>query len=55
MVIQQQARSFSVLISFRVEKKRIIEELLCQCVSQCVFAERLNDWSGFSDRVCGSN
>jgi transposase len=35
MVIQQQARSLSVLVSFREEKKRIIEELLRQFVSQC--------------------
>jgi transposase len=41
MVIQQ-ARSLSVLVSFLKKNKRIIEELLRQCVSQCVFVERLN-------------
>ena len=40
-------RLLSVLVSFREEKIRITEELLRQCVSQCVFAECLNDWRAF--------
>jgi hypothetical protein len=52
MVIQQQASSLFVSVSFCEEKKKIIEVLLRQCVSQCVFDEGLKDWRGFSDRVC---
>lgn len=50
MVIQQQTRSLSALVSFRKREEKIIEELLRQGVSQGVFVERLNDWRDFSDR-----
>jgi hypothetical protein len=55
MVIQQQASSLFVSVSFREEKKKIMEGLRRQCVSQCVLDDGLKDWRGFAHRVCRSN
>jgi hypothetical protein len=44
MAIQQPERMLSVLVSFSEKRKSIIEELLRQCASYCVFDEHLNEW-----------
>jgi hypothetical protein len=51
MVIQQPALSLSVLVLFREEKERIIEESQRRCFSLCVFPKRLNIWKSFLIQV----
>jgi hypothetical protein len=44
MVIQQPEHLLSILVTFLEKRNIIMEEMLRQSASHCVFAERLNEW-----------